>query len=121
MRHVMTALLCALTLGLGGGALASPFEPATIPDQVEAVGHLDADALRKTQLFAAMGGQALIDGALHDGLDDAPAEIRPLARTLATTLRGVSFWKDGERGAVYLETRDARSLANAVSKLPLKP
>jgi hypothetical protein len=117
MRHVMPAMLCALTLGLGSRALASPFEPATIPDRVEAVGHLDADALRKTQLFAALGGQAIID----DALDDAPPEIRPFARTLATTLRGVSFWKDGERGAVYLETRDARALANAVAKLPIKP
>src|ERR1041384_4143496 len=112
MRHVMTALLCALTVGLGGRALASPFEPATIPDRVEAVGHLDADALRKTQLFAALGGQAIIDEARADGLDDAPPEIRPLARTVANNLRGVSFWKDGERGSVYLETRDARALAN---------
>jgi hypothetical protein len=118
MRHVMPALLCALTLGLGSrAALATPFEPATIPDRVEAVGHLDADALRKTQLFGAIGGQAVID----DALDDAPPEIRPFARTIAATLRGVSFWKDGERGSVYLETRDARALANAVAKLPIKP
>lgn len=118
MRHVMPALLLALTVGLGSrAALATPFEPATIPDQVEAVGHLDADALRKTQLFNAVGGQA----ALDDALDDAPPEIRPFARTLAASLRGVSFWKDGERGSIYLETRDARGLANAIAKLPIKP
>jgi len=118
MRHVMPALLLALTVGLvSRAALATPFEPATIPDQVEAVGHLDADALRKTQLFAAVGGQA----ALDDALDDAPPEIRPFAKTLAATLRGVSFWKDGESGSVYLETRDARTLANQISKLPIKP
>lgn len=116
MRHVMPALLLAV-VGLSRGAFAAPFEPGTIPDQVEAVGHLDADALRKTQLFAAAGGQA----ALDDHLDDAPPEIRPLARTLSRSLRGVSFWKDGERGAVYLETRDGPGLAQAITKLPVKP
>jgi hypothetical protein len=117
MRHVMPALLLALvTSGLSRGAIAAPFEPGTIPDDVEAVGHLDADALRKTQIFAAVGGQTAID----DALDNAPPEVRPLARTLARSIRGVSFWKDGERGAVYLETRDGPGLNQAVAKLPVK-
>ena len=48
---------------------------------------LDVDALRRTQLFTAAGGQAAIDAAL----DQAPPQVRPVARALAATLRGVSF------------------------------
>ena len=128
MRQFMPTLLVPLVglvglVGLAGvtgvsrEASASPFEPGTIPDQVEAVGHLDADALRKTQIFAAVGGQTAID----DALDNAPPEVRPLARTLARSIRGVSFWKDGERGAVYLETRDGPGLTQAIARLPIKP
>lgn len=122
MRHVMLALITALVLSSWvRGASAAPFEPGTIPDQIEAVGHLDADALRKTQLFAAVGGQAAIDAAIDDALDTTQPELRPLARSLARSIRGLSFWKDGERGALYVETRDGRTLAQAVAKLPVKP
>src|SRR4051812_15664272 len=119
MRHVtFSALLVVATLGAGGRlALATPFEPKMIPDQVQAVGHLDVDALRRTQLFAAAGGQAAIDAAL----DKAPSKVRPVARALAATLRGVSFWHSGEHGAVYLETRDAKSLGQLIAKLPVTP
>ena len=91
MRHVTLAAFIALvTAGpLGGRAFAAPFEPGTIPEQVQAVGHLDVDALRKTQIFSAVGGQAAIDAVL----DDTPSEMRPLARSLARSLRGVSFWR----------------------------
>lgn len=120
MRHVtLTVLLAVVTAG-GGPAFATPFEPRLIPDQVEAVGHLDVDALRKTQVFAAAGGQAAIDAAL----DDVPGELRPVARALAGTLRGVSFWRGSEHGALYLETRDGQALAQLVQlvpKLPAKP
>src|SRR3954469_21963245 len=116
MRHVMPALVFALAgfVGASRGAYATPFEPGTIPDQIEAVGHLDADALRKTQLFNALGGQA----ALDDHLDHAPPAARPIVRTSARSLRVVSFWKDGERGAVYLETRDGPGLTLAIARLP---
>jgi len=119
MRHVMfTACLALATLGAGAGlASATPFEPATIPDQIQAVGHLDVDALRKTQIFQAAGGQAMIDAAL----DDAPSEFRALARSLTRTIRGVSFWREGEHGALHVETRDARALAQLVGKLPARP
>src|ERR1043166_3358909 len=57
MRHVTLSVLFAVaTTTVGGAAYATPFEPATIPDQVQAVGHLDVDALRKTQIFNAVGG-----------------------------------------------------------------
>lgn len=119
MRHVMPALVITFAglVGVSQAAYATPFEPGTIPDQVEAVGHLDADALRKTQLFNALGGQS----ALDDHLDDAPADVRPIARLVARSLRGISFWKDGERGAVYLETRDGPGLTRAIAQLPIKP
>jgi hypothetical protein len=119
MRHVtFSALLAVVGLGAGGQlALATPFEPGTIPDQVQAVGHLDVDALRRTQVFAAAGGQAAIDAAL----DEAPPKVRPIAHALAATLRGVSFWHASDHGAVYLETRDAKSLGQLIAKLPATP
>jgi hypothetical protein len=119
MRHVPLAVFIALVIsGFGGGpASAAPFEPAMIPEKVEAVGHLDVDALRKTQLFAAAGGQSAIDAAL----DEAPVELRPLARSLTRTVRGVSFWRDTAHGAVYVETTDGKSLAQLLPKLPAKP
>ena len=129
MRHVPSAVflrfVALVTLvtgslggGLGGGrAFATPFEPGTVPDKVEVIGHLDVDALRKTQIFAAVGGQAAIEAAL----DEAPPELRPAARSLAQAVRGVSFWRDTEHGALYLETKDGRSLAQLIGKLPAKP
>jgi hypothetical protein len=118
MRHVLFAALFALVASFGGGrAFASPFDPATVPDQVEAVGHLDADALRKTQLFAAVGGQAALDTAMND----APAPMREAIRSVTRATHGVSFWKDGEHGAVYIDTRDARAVAQLIAKLPVKP
>lgn len=119
MRHVTFSVLFAVAaLGAGGrAALATPFEPAKIPDQVQAVAHLDVDALRQTQLFAAAGGQAAIDAAL----DQAPPKVRPVAHALAATLRGVSFWHSADHGAVYLETRDAKSLGQLIAKLPATP
>src|SRR5262245_20723435 len=119
MRHVtFSALLAVVGLGAGGRlALATPFEPRTIPDQVQAVGHLDVDALRQTQVFAAAGGQAALDAAL----DKAPPKVQPVARALAATLRGVSFWHAADHGAVYLETRDAKSLGQLIAKLPATP
>jgi hypothetical protein len=119
MRHVtFSALIAVATLGVGGRvALATPFEPAMIPDQVHAVGHLDVDALRRTQLFTAAGGQAALDAAL----DQAPPKVRPVARALVATLRGVSFWHTADHGAVYLETRDAKSLGKLVGQLPVTP
>ena len=119
MRHVtLAAFLALVTIGVpGGSAFAAPFEPKTIPDQVQAVGHLDVDALRKTQIFAAAGGQTAIDAVL----EQAPPELRPLARSLVRTVRGVSFWRDTEHGALYLETSDGKNLARLLPKLPAKP
>jgi hypothetical protein len=113
MRHVLIAMVVALPTA----ALATPFEPATIPQQVEAAGHLDADALRATQLFASLGGQAALDQAV----DKLPDDMRPLAAPLVKSLRGVSFWHAREHGAVYVETRDGRTLAALLAKAPLKP
>ena len=119
MRHVSLALAAVVALagGLGGQAFATPFEPARVPDQVAAVGHLDVDALRRTQIFASVGGQAAIDAAL----DDAPQALRPVIRSLSRSVRGVSFWRDADHGAVYLDTGDARGVAQLIAKLPVKP
>jgi hypothetical protein len=119
MRQVMLAGIFAVVItGVAAGrAAATPFEPAIIPDQALAAGHLDVDALRKTQIFAAAGGQTALDAAL----DQAPPAVRPLAHSLARAARGVSFWRGAERGAVYLETRDAKALAQLLPKLPARP
>jgi hypothetical protein len=104
--------------GLGAGrAHATPFEPGTVPDQVQAVGHLDVDALRKTQLFDALGGQSAIEA----GLENAPPDVRAVARTLVRGARGVTFWRGAEHGAIYVETRDSHSLAQLLARLPGKP
>jgi hypothetical protein len=103
---------------LGAGpALSAPFEPATIPDAVGVAGHLDVDVLRGTQLFAAVGGQAAVDAAL----DGAPTKLRSIARSLSRSVRGVSFWRDGDHGAVYIETRDSKSLGHLIAQLPATP
>jgi hypothetical protein len=119
MRHVTLTLLLALAgLGIGrGSAFATPFEPATVPDTVQAVGHLDVDLLRKTQLFTAAGGQAAIDAAL----EQAPPPMRSMARSLVRTIRGVTFWRGSDHGAIYVETRDSRTLGQLLAKLPGKP
>jgi len=118
MRHVPLAIAILVTAVLGTGrALSAPFEPATIPDAAGVVGHLNVDALRGTQLFAAVGGQAAVDAAL----DGAPVKLRSIARSLSRSVRGVSFWRDTDHGAVYIETRDSRSLGHLIAKLPATP
>lgn len=122
MRHVALASLAlaaglAGVAGLEGRASAAPFDPASVPDQVEAAGHLDVDALRRTQIFSAVGGDLAIDAAL----DDAPANLRPQIRALARSVRGITFWKEGERGAVAVQTGDTRGVAQLIAKLPARP
>jgi hypothetical protein len=97
-------------------ALATPLSPSTIPDEAEVVGHLDVDALRKTQLFSTVGGQKAIDAAL----EDVPADLRPLARSVAGGVRGISFWGLSESGAVHVETRDRNGLAALLAKAPVQ-
>jgi hypothetical protein len=116
--YLAAASVALVTLGgFGHAAHAAPFEPGTIPDQVGATGHLDVDALRRTQVFAAAGGQQAIDAAL----DEAPVRIRAAARTISRTIRGVSFWRDADHGAVYIETRDSKGLGQLVAQLPAHP
>jgi hypothetical protein len=115
MRHVTYVILFVAWFGTSR-AFATPFEPATVPDQAAVVGHLDVDALRRTQLFTAVDGQKAIDTAI----DHAPADLRPLAHVLAGSVRGISFWRDTEHGAVYIVTRDPRALAQIVAKAPIK-
>lgn len=118
MRQVSVAVFVVVfvTGFWGGRAFGTPFEPATVPEQVGVIGHLDVDALRKTQVFDALGGQAAIDAVL----DDAPDDVRPVARALVRTVRGVSFWRDSDHGAVYLVTRDGQVAAQLLRKLPAK-
>jgi hypothetical protein len=115
MRQVTAVMLVAVFSSFWGGrALATPFEPGTVPEHAEVIGHLDVDALRRTQLFSGVGGQAALDKAINN---HAPDDVRPLARALAQSLRGVSFWRDGETGAAYLQTRDSRGPAQLLKKL----
>lgn len=120
MRSILLAssLAVATTVSvLGGGtAAASPFEARTIPEQVDGLGHVDVDALRKTQLFGALGGQAALDTMI----DEAPAEVRAIAKSLSRSIRGVSFWYDDEHGAVQIATNDARALGQLLAKSPVK-
>jgi hypothetical protein len=97
-------------------AAASPFEPRTIPEQVDGVGHIDVDALRRTQLFGALGGQTAVDAMF----DDAPPEVRAIARSLSRSTRAVSFWFDDEHGAMQVATSDARALGQLLAKSPVK-
>lgn len=117
MRHACLAAAAALALTALplADARATPFEPALIPQQAEAAGHLDVDALRATQLFTALGGQ----GALDEALGKLPTDIRPLVTPLARAARGVSFWHADDRGAVYLATRDPRAVSLLLAKAPL--
>jgi hypothetical protein len=118
MRNISLAVAMLVASVTGAQqAHASPFDPATIPDAVGVVGHLDVDALRRTQVFDAAGGQAAIDAAL----DGAPSKMRSIARTLSRSIRGVSFWHDNEEGAVYVATRDSRSLGRLIAQLPSIP
>jgi hypothetical protein len=119
MRHVTLhgVLAVAIACAVGTTAHATPFQPATVPDQVQAVGHVDVDALRNTQLFAAIGGEAHLEGKF----DEATPELRQAIHGAVRASRGISFWKDGEHGALYLETRDGQAVAQLVAKLSPKP
>lgn len=115
MRHSMLLMFLVIA-GYTTRAQATPFEPATVPEQVQAVGHLDVDALRRTEVFAVLGGQKAIDAAVAN----APADLRPLARSVTGAVRGISFWRDTEHGAIYVATRDARGLSQLLAKAPVK-
>lgn len=114
MRHVIYAFL--LLGWFMTPARATPFEPQTMPEQAAAIGHLDVDALRRTQLFTATDAQKAIDAAV----DKAPADLRPLARSAAASVRGITFWHDAEHGAVQISTREPRVLAQLLAKAPIK-
>lgn len=116
MHSPALAIVVALSALGAGTAAATPFEARTIPDQVDAIGHVDVDALRRTQLFGALGGQAALDAVI----DDAPVAARGIARSLSRSIRGVSFWYDDDHGALQVATSDARALAQLLGKLPMK-
>src|SRR3954463_4738879 len=114
-RSTLVVLFAAAGSLAGGRAFASPFQPSTVPKEAEVVGHLDVDALRTTQIFAAMGGEAAIDQAV----EHAPPAVRSVARALARSACGVTFWRDGEHGAVQIESTDGRAVAKLLAKLPV--
>jgi hypothetical protein len=117
MRHVTFYVFFILASGFGDLAFGAPFDPALVPEQVQVVGHLDVDALRRTQLYAELGGDAAIDPAIAD----APAQFRPALRTLSKSIQGVTFWHDGDHGALYVETRSARAVSKLLGDLPSTP
>lgn len=116
MRSISLAFVLVLSAFGAKTAAATPFEPRTIPEQVDGIGHVDVDALRRTQLFGALGGQTALDAML----DDAPAEVRAIARSLSRSIRAVSFWYDDEHGALQIATSDARALGQLLAKAPVK-
>ncbi|HEY4240496.1 MAG TPA: hypothetical protein VGM88_11810 [Kofleriaceae bacterium] len=113
MRHLI--LPFAFVGILAVPAVAAPFEPATIPDTALAVGHVDIDLARKTNLYAAVDAAGLTK---PHGLDGMPPELAALVPQLTKALRGVSFWRGPEFGALYIETNDARLIAQVIAKLP---
>lgn len=116
MRQLSLAA-AAVSIALAGGvAAAAPFEARLIPEQAQGVAHLDVEALRRTQLFAAVGGQGAIDKVLKE----APADVRPLADAFIRSVRGVSFWIDGDDSAVLLRVGDSRAVAQLLAKPPAK-
>src|SRR5437763_98921 len=131
MRHVpFSALLVVATLGVGGGlAFATPFEPKRIPDQVQAVAHLDVDALRRTQLFTAAGAQALplssrqgvfVFVTLGDHLLNAlqkTAHSKMLQLGLRSVVVDVSEAAGQLTATVHAEMRSADAVQKATSML----
>jgi hypothetical protein len=116
MRSLSLSLVIAASALGAGTAAASPLDARTIPEQVDAVGHLDFEALRQTQLFGALGGQ----GALDALIDEAPAELRAAGKSLSRSIRAVSFWYDDDHGALQVSTSDARALGQLLAKVPGK-
>ena len=134
VTHVIVIIGWFSWVGLSGSsqAFATPFEPSTVPAHVEAIGHLDVDALRHTQIFALLGGDKAIETAIGEhrlvrkslsGLADLakdqaadPTDLRQIARSIAASARGITFWYENDHGAVYLQTRDAHALAALVAQ-----
>jgi hypothetical protein len=95
--------------------MAAPFEPATIPDTALAVGHVDVDLARKTNMYAAMEAS----GALAPRFDGLPPNLKALAPAALDAVRGISFWRGPEHGALYIETGDARLVAQLIAQMTM--
>lgn len=121
MRNTSLAVATLAVALATGRAAAAPFDPATIPETADVVGHLDVDLVRRTQLFTAIGGQAAVDVAVDEALDGAPAKLRPIARSLSRSIRSVSFWRAGDHGAVHVDSGDSRSLGQLIGQIGATP
>jgi hypothetical protein len=114
----LALLVAALALvAAPAPASARPFDASRIPAGVQGVGHVDVDALRKTQLFGA--DSALANLKRSDM--DLPAELRPVVDYLIDGARGLSFWiGKNDSGALVLEVADGKKLGLLLDKLPHK-
>lgn len=116
MRSISLVFGVVLSVVWASTAAATPFEPRTVPEQVDGIGHVDVDAVRRTQLFGALGGQVALDALL----DDVPSELRTAAKSLSRSIRAISFWYDNEDGALQIATSDPKALGQLLGKLPMK-
>lgn len=117
-----STLACALflVLVLGGAvapraASATPFDAGRVPADAEGIGHLDADALRKTTLYSLLATH--IKKAAADVAKDP--KVGPIAKALIDSAQGVSFWVgEGETGAAVIELSSSQAIAALLDKLP---
>lgn len=115
MRLISLAFVTAV-VAVAAPAAAAPFEPRTVPEEADAIGHVDVEALRRTQLFNALGGQTALDALL----DDTPDEYRGIAKSLSRSIRSMSFWYHDSHGVVQVATNDARAVGQILAKAPVK-
>ena len=111
---VATAALAA-TLALPASAHATPIDTARIPADADGVGHIDMDALRRTQLHRLLAPKLMAQvGSSHGN----PAS-RNLVKALIDSVQSVSFWiTKNDAGAVLVRVPDARRIQALLDKLP---
>lgn len=111
---VTTAALAA-TLALPASARATPIDTARIPADADGVGHVDVDALRRTQLHRLLAPKLMT----HVSSNHASPATRNLAKALVDSVQSVSFWiTKNDAGAVLIQVPDARRIQALLDKLP---
>lgn len=118
MRRLSLALVSTLGLALTAPpAVATPFDARRIPAVADAVGHIDVDALKTTQLYARFGSKLAPDEVSKD----MPPQLRALVIALVKSARGVSFWmQDTDNGAIYVETSAPAEIQRLMAALPAR-
>ena len=109
-----TAVFVVL-VALPAGARATPIDTARIPAEADGVGHVDMDALRRTQLHRLLAPKLMVH--VNSGHEN-PAS-RNLVKALIDSVQSVSFWiTKNDAGAVLVQVPDARRIQALLDKLP---